>query len=138
MSSRTAIRMSVADVEAHQRRHGFIATVPPPVIADIKAKFSALRKSKEPNKTEAEFGRRLQAEFKREPIFEAFKIRIAGNCYYAPDWTIWMDGKLWFFEVKGAHIWDDSKVKFKAAKERYPYFEFEMWQKKVGSWRRIL
>jgi hypothetical protein len=107
-----------------------------------------MRAEKLPNKTEQEFGRMLQARIDRGDLdgplmFEPVKFRIAGNCYYTIDWgcrslEIPFVGMPIFFEVKGAHIWDDSKVKFKAAKEMHQWARFEMWQKKKGEWKRIL
>lgn len=42
-----------------------------------------------------------------------------------------------FIEIKGAHIWDDAKVKFKAAKDKYLWAKFQMWQLKRGEWKQI-
>lgn len=142
--------MTAAQVEAHQRRHGFlIKSLGNHASEAEKGVISAskgFRLAKQPNKTENEFGRILEArvakgEFAGPVRFEAVKLRIAGNCYYTPDWMVSRPAiKGWetvFFEVKGAHIWDDSKVKFKAAKELHPWASFEMWQKKAGEWKRI-
>jgi hypothetical protein len=105
-----------------------------------------LRRGKQPNKTESEFGRILEhrkltsgdPEF-ISVRFEAAKLRIAENCYYTPDWMCEdHKGRITFFEVKGGHIWDDSKVKFKAAAELHTWANFEMHQKKGGAWTRIL
>lgn len=121
-------------------------------VDEFVAKTPRVRGAKLPNKTEQEFGRILQARIDkgelRGPLrFEAAKLRIGGNCYYCPDWMVDGSNRKFdqsdlgmqpiFFEVKGAHIWDDSKVKFKAAVEMHTWARFEMWQKKGGEWLRI-
>ncbi len=71
-------------------------------------------------------------------LYEAIKLRIADRCHYCPDFTVVSpEGKLSFVEVKGPHIWEDSKIKFKAAKEMYPWAKFEMHQKRVDGWKQI-
>jgi hypothetical protein len=153
--SKSALRMTAAQVQEHQRKHGFISDSLVKALGNHvsdaeKSVISAskgFRLAKQPNKTENEFGaileaRRRKGEFTGPVRFEAVKLRIAGNCYYTPDWmTTWesVTGApvITFYEVKGAHIWEDSKVKFKAAKELHPWASFEMWQKKAGEWRRI-
>ncbi|HEX7531459.1 MAG TPA: hypothetical protein VF333_09965, partial [Pyrinomonadaceae bacterium] len=142
-SMKKGLSMTTAQVEAHNRRHGFLTDTmlspASPVVAQKK-----IRGSRQPNKTEAEFGRILKARKRAGEFdsvtFEAVKLRIAGNCYYTPDWMTWDYewAAIIFYEVKGSHIWDDSKVKFKAAKELHPWASFEMWQKKAGNWSRIL
>lgn len=160
--SKRGITLTMADVEAHQIRHGFLkggealrnltttarGSNGAPT-SNPKGAPKPFRQAKQPNKTESEFGRILEARKLRGEFdsvtFEAVKLRIAGNCYYAPDYmAVHMHrlGNVYpvitFFEVKGAHIWDDSKVKFRAAAERHSWAEFQMWQKKQGEWRRIL
>ncbi len=72
-------------------------------------------------------------------LYEAIKLRIADRCHYCPDFTVVSpEGKLSFVEVKGPHIWEDSKIKFKAAKEMYPWAKFEMHQRlKGGVWQEV-
>jgi hypothetical protein len=50
-------------------------------------------------------------------------------CRYTPDFAVVRPGKpLLFVEMKGAKKWEDSIVKFKAAKKQFPFFEFQMWE----------
>lgn len=138
---------TLADAQAHQRKHGFLSDSCGDGVSEAEkaviSRSKGFRLSKQPNKTENEFGailnaRRLRGEFIDPIRFEAVKLRVAGNCYYAPDWmAVTPAGIVCFFEVKGAHIWDDSKVKFKAAQELHQWASFEMWQKKSGEWKRI-
>lgn len=93
------------------------------------------------NKTESEFGLILKAQYPDAVIwFEQIKLRLADGCWYIPDFIRYsaLTGEFCIYEVKGRHIWDDSKVKFKCAKEQYPHFEFQMHQKKAGQWTRLM
>jgi hypothetical protein len=141
---RKGLNMTAADAEAHQRKHGF------PAISEKGREILDVLKAKalprEMNKTEAEFGRILEAriakgELRGPLMFEKIKLRLGKKCWYTPDWSCFtlFEG-VWlpiFFEVKGGHIWDDSKVKFKTAVEQHPWAFFDMWQKKAGQWKRI-
>lgn len=143
--------MTATEVEAHQKHHGFLikslGNLPSEAEKAVISASKGFRLAKLPNKTENEFGaileaRRRKGEFAYPVRFEAVKLRVAGNCYYTPDWMTTSESIsgapfITFFEVKGAHIWEDSKVKFKAAKELHPWASFEMWQKKAGEWKRI-
>jgi hypothetical protein len=141
---RKGLNMSAADVIAHQKKHGF---APPEEFKPSKPLDRVkLRKSREPNKTEAEFGRILQSRIGKGELggplrFEPIKFKVGTGCYYTPDWGCMSQiDRLWFptfFEVKGGHIWDDSTVKWKSAVEQYPWARFEIWQKKSGEWTRI-
>jgi hypothetical protein len=108
-------------------------------------KVQKLRQGRQPNKTELDFERRLESQKLRGEIvdykFEGITIRLADNCRYTPDFFIVVSLdplKLRIAETKGGHIWDDSKVKFRVAKEQNPWAEWEMHQKKAGQWSRIL
>jgi hypothetical protein len=93
------------------------------------------------NKTEEEFERILKAQYPNSQaiLWECFKFRIGERCWYLPDFIrIGMAGNLTIYEVKGPHIWDDALVKFKAAKEKYPFITWEMHQKRKDGWRRVL
>lgn len=111
-----------------------------PGLTSVVSNINPRRKAKEPNKTETEFGMHLYLQCKQQPRFEAVKLRIGDNCYYTPDWMVPRDGeKPIFYEVKGGHVWDDSIVKFKAAVEIHgSWADFQLHQKKKGSWTRLL
>lgn len=100
------------------------------------------RQPKQPNKTERDFGNQLEARMRAGEFtqvqFEGVTLRWAGMSY-TPDWACFLpDGRLVAYECKGAHVWDDSKVKFKAARDKFPAIGFEMHQRIKGEWRRIL
>jgi hypothetical protein len=101
--------------------------------------FKPKRGTREPNKTEADFARFMKMTGRGELDFEPVKLRIGANCYYTPDWGDFGAIRPTLYEVKGGHIWDDSLVKFKAAKERHKWCDMELWQKKKGgNWTRLL
>ena len=118
------------------------APTPPPYPKPTQGSGKKPRQAKEPNKTEADFHRILESRQRHGEfetiMFEGCKLRIGPNCYYSPDFmAINYEGRVTFFEVKGGHIWDDSKVKFKAAKEKHSWAKFQMWQRKRSEWRQI-
>ena len=65
--------------------------------------------------------------------FEAYKLRLADNTHYTPDFVVQMpDGSIELHEVKackstgGFFCEDDAKVKIKVAAETFPEFSFVM------------
>jgi hypothetical protein len=100
------------------------------------------RKGHQPNKTESAFFQLLEARRRRGEFqsvtFEGAKLRLGENCFYAPDFmAVDNTGLVTFFETKGAHTWEDSIIKFKAAKEIHSWAMFELWQRKAGEWRQL-
>lgn len=80
------------------------------------------------NKGEKEFSLYLESQRKDGHIlswrFEAFKLRLADNCFYTPDFVVLnSDRTLTLFEVKGYWI-SDAKTKIKVAAEQFPYLQF--------------
>lgn len=65
---------------------------------------------------------------------QAITIELGEHCRYTPDFSAMIAGRLTFWEVKGAHVWDDAKVKFKVAPRLYPEFSFWLAQWKGGQW----
>jgi hypothetical protein len=135
------INLTLQQANEHQLKHGFLA------IAE-KAKLPELKKGKQPNKTEAEFGRILESDKQRGKIiryeYEGMTFRWLGM-RYTPDWIVVCDRVVstdpyCFFkaiEVKGGHIFDRDIVRFKGARALWPEIAFEMWQKKSGQWNRL-
>lgn len=56
------------------------------------------------------------------------------------DYPVLDDGKLpiKIIEVKGKHIFERDKIRFKGCRAEWPEFMFEMHQLEAGVWRRIL
>jgi hypothetical protein len=141
------MKMTKAQAEEHQIRHGFA----------VPAKFSHLIKQPTKpatpripkprmNRAEVEYALVLEAMKRRGDIvswaFEAITLRLADGCRYTPDFFVVVERlgglRLRFIEVKGKHIWDDAKVKWRVAKEQNPWAEWEMHQKTRDGWKRIL
>lgn len=71
-------------------------------------------------------------------FFESVRLRLAPKTFYTPDFmVIDRDGTVTFKEVKG-FLREDAAVKFKWARESFPYFKFEMWGRKAGVWKEVL
>jgi hypothetical protein len=109
-----------------------------------------LRGKRKMNKTEAAYGKLLEAKKQRGEIidykWEGLTLRWDDGMTYTPDWTVYESVlpaedrpfvSILLIETKGGHIYDDSKVKFRAARENWPMFRFEMWQTKKGQWMQI-
>ena len=94
------------------------------------------------NKTEAEYGASLELMKRACEIvdykYEAVKLRLADKTFYTPDFlVIGKDMIVEFHEIKGGFIREKSEVKFKCAAEQFPWFDFQMHQKKNKQWNRI-
>ena len=94
--------------------------------------------------TESGFAMFLEAQRRTGEIhsykFEGVTLRLADNCRYTPDFLVVVSLsplKIRLVEVKGRHVWDDSKVKYKVAKDLYPWAEWQLWQKAKGRWSQI-
>lgn len=71
--------------------------------------------------------------------FECMTFRVgAGRTHYRPDFVALLaDGSIEAIEVKGRHIWDDAKVKFKTAAMLYPFARWRMMQLVDGEWKKL-
>lgn len=147
------VTMSLAQAEAHQRKHGFLkggdascqfqeqkSGIGSNAALTFKPKRAAM------NKTEAEYALILEAMKRKGEIlryeYEGITLRWA-DMKYTPDFVVFLNNAvaaingLKLIEIKGAHIWDRDLVRFKGARAYWPEFAFEMWQRKVGTWTRI-
>lgn len=58
-------------------------------------------------------------------VFEGRTFELAHRCSYTPDWyVVRADGGIECHEVKGAHVWDDARVKLKVAARLNPGAKF--------------
>ena len=134
-------KFSEVEYEELLRRVGH----PPSGILARPLPTHVLRGSRQPNKTEAEYGLRLEArwragEFSERPRYEAITLRLAPACKLTVDWYVRPhEGKPQLHEVKGGHVWEDSLVKLKTVAVLFPIFEFWLARKERGTWtvRRI-
>jgi hypothetical protein len=140
--------MTRGQVEAHQRKHGFIKSFVGlgKILSDEEA---AVYKRRQMNQTETEFSRMLETKRRNDEIdgwrFEPVRLKLADGAWYKPDFMSWRsvsseDDHGWhigFCEVKGPIIREAAMVRFKVAREQHPWAEFEMWQKNASGWQRI-
>lgn len=139
------ISMSLEDVKAHQARNGFLGASPVSQKQPEPVKIPKPRM----NKTEAEYGLILEAQKRRGEVdayfYEGITLKWGDTMRYTADFVVYRSpnpvtpSTPLLIEVKNAHIWDRDLVRFKGCRAEWKeYFDFEMWQKKAGSWTRIL
>lgn len=114
---------------------------------DLKPEGKGRKRRRIPNKTEAAFGRILEAQQTRGEIqrsrFEALAFRWGGTeedtpMLYSPDWIVTLNsGEILCVEIKGSKVWDRDIVRFKGCRAEWPEYKWEMWQWKHGEWDRI-
>jgi hypothetical protein len=88
-------------------------------------------------KTEREFLLRLRAGVYGKVDWigiQCLTLKLADDCRYTPDCVTCQAGQIRLWEIKGAHIWEDSMVKLKVAARTFPFFTFVRAQKKDGTW----
>ncbi len=102
------------------------------------------QRRKQMNRTEAEFSLMLQRRLDEGHIkrwsFEELTLRwgTIDPISYTPDFTvIETDGSHRFYEVKGSHIRAKDLQKFKASRNEFLHYSFELWQKKNRTWTQL-
>jgi len=95
----------------------------------------------EMNKTEALYALELDALLRENIIaswkFESIKLRLAKRTWYTPDFfVIPTIGRPRFVEIKG-FLRDDAAIKFKLAREAYPWADFVMLRRVKGQWVKV-
>lgn len=100
------------------------------------------------NKTEAAFAALLQARKLAGEIsdwfYEGITLRLPDGMTLTPDFAVWMKNEddlfVWhLMETKGAWIEEDALVKFRTFRHIFNMqFEWEMWQRVKGEWKKIL
>jgi hypothetical protein len=141
--------MSLAEADAHQRKHGF-----KPLTERMenetgksvgKGKLRNVRK-RVMNKTEREFSCVLEARKRAAEIdewkFEGVRLLWGGGMTYTADFSVRHAPfeAITLVEVKGAHIRDRDIVRFKGCRNEWQHwFNFEFHQRnKDGTWTRLL
>jgi hypothetical protein len=68
--------------------------------------------------------------------FEGRTFELARDCRYTPDfWVVLANGLQEAHEIKGAHVFEDSRIKVKWAAQKYLEVRFTWAQWKGGKWR---
>ena len=69
--------------------------------------------------------------------FEPHDLSLGRRCDYTPDfYVVFKDDRApEYHEIKGEQVWDDSRIKFKWAGEKYRAFRFAWCQWKDGVWK---
>ena len=93
------------------------------------------------NKTEAQYSYELDMQQIDGVVdrywFERIKFKLAYKTFYTPDFLVrYTDGRLQCVEIKG-FLRDDAAVKFKLAREMFPWAEFVMLRRVKGEWVEV-
>lgn len=115
--------------------------------------FNPLRSSAKPgtvgkrrkvmNKTESAFSKLMEEAKRIYAIdswhFEGMTLRWGAldSISYTPDFLVFEPAGIRLIETKGAKLWKDTSQKFKAARNQWPQFTFEMWQLKNREWKQL-
>ena len=152
MKKRKGISMTLEQADAHQRKHGF-KPVRGKTLCEVFAAEDAAKqqqprlrnvRKREMNKTEREYSHILEAQKRRGEIaqykFEGIRLLWGGGMTYTPDFSVQLfGGRILLCEVKGAHIRDRDTVRFKGCRNEWlEWFDFELHQRKEGTWQRLL
>jgi len=139
--------MTREQVEAHQRKHGFMPT--PFATESILMKPEVRDRM---TKTERAYALVLEAQKRRGEIhryqFQGITLRWGVDertgqyMRYTPDFVVFPDEDVTIkmIEVKGSHVLyvQQAMARFKGCRADWPEFEFEMWQLRNFQWARLL
>lgn len=103
---------------------------------------AAPRQAKQPNKTEAEYGKLLGLEFPGALIvFEGFSFRMSNGHRYTPDWVVCKDDLLLCVEVKARGkngfrhpSYQRARLAFDQCRHDYPAIQWRWAEKHCGKW----
>ena len=96
-----------------------------------------------PNKTELRFlADVLEPMVARGELvrveYESITFHVHQVAKYTPDWIGWLPGeRIRCFEVKGPHIREQDKVRWKAHSAARPWIWWQMWQWKDSRWKAL-
>lgn len=135
-----ASKKQIADVRRQLLQSGATGAPPAQVMATAdkpapkperkKGKRRGPAKRKEPNRNEIRFAKNVLDDWRRdgsilEYDFERITFNLADGEKYTPDYPAWdQGGALEIWEVKGEKAWEDSRIKFKHATDRFPCITF--------------
>lgn len=107
-----------------------------------RGQTAAPRQAKQPNKTEAEYGKLLGLEFPGALIvFEGFSFRMSNGHRYTPDWVVCKEDLLLCVEVKARGkngfrhpSYQRARLAFDQCKHDYPAIQWRWAEKFRGTW----
>ncbi len=136
-------RWNEADLKAATKRIGGMANKAEKIILSARNPIRLPGFDPRMNKTETAYALVLEAQRMAGELawwrFQEYKLRLADQTYYTPDFAIGgIGGEIGFDEVKG--FWrDDARVKFKVAANQFPWHQFRAVQKATkregGGWK---
>ena len=136
------MRMSAAEFADHQQRIAASKAASKSVAPKNAKQHMQAKGRLAPgvmNKTEERYAQVLEARKQAGEIvwwaFEAVKLKLAPNTHLTIDFTVMLaDGVIQMHDVKGAKaiIQDDSKVKMKVARDKFPFAMFYAFPPKKG------
>jgi len=144
---RKGIEMTLEQVIAHQRKHGFEAPAPfsSETVRIAEKKLRKLRIGRRKmTQTELEFQALLSAQKEQGMIldfkFEGVRLPWGDGMLFKSDFAVQqLNGAIALIEVKGKHIWKHAIVRFKGCRAEWKdWFCFEFWQKDSnGLWHQL-
>lgn len=113
-----------------------------PVSLRLVQNTTTPRQAKQPNKTEAEYGKLLGLEFPGALIiFEGFSFRMTNGHRYTPDWVVCREDLLLCVEVKARGkngfrhpSYQRARLAFDQCRHDYPAIQWRWAEKHCGSW----
>lgn len=127
--------------EASQARIDQLLAAPP--TGDVRTTPKSLDPRDRMNQTEGRYADILDARKGAGEIvkwwYEEITFRVGvERTIYRPDFvTLLPNGRLEVIEVKGAHVWDDARVKFQSAAREYPFARWSWMQWKNNEWKCV-
>jgi hypothetical protein len=102
----------------------------------IKQSRKGLNKTETRFKTQYLEPRVAMGEIDEIGEHESITLRLANGLRLSPDFPTWTEGRLTFYEVKGAFIREDARDKLKMAATKYKHIRFFLFQYIKGEWFR--
>lgn len=90
------------------------------------------------NKTERRWLAVLRGRGYSQVGVHTHTLKLAHDCRYTPDFFTVSGLGMTCWEVKGAHIWEDSLIKIRTAARLFPFYQFVLVQWKDGQWTEKL
>lgn len=126
----------------------------PESIKKPRAKKPIVKRRRVMNRTESAFSERLEAQRLAGEIvsweFEGLALRWGNEetFKYSPDFVVvastahtpdspFPHVRLIFIEIKGSFVWKDDATRFRHARDNFPIYEFQMWQKTKTGWEHV-